>query len=371
MARRTDAQRGDGDITGSITDVVGLRVGHFHRRSATWRTGTTVVVSPEGAVAGVDVRGGGPGTRETDLLRPENLVSKIHAICLTGGSAFGLAAADGVMSELELRRIGFPVGAQADLVVPIVPAAVIFDLGRARHPDHRPDREFGIRATRSAFARTNTAAARRTMTIEGAVEGAIGAGTGARAGGLQGGVGMASRVVDLSAVGDASAPASAVVSALAVVNAVGSVVDPRTALPWETTASLRTPNAGDRRRVTDHLASLDVRHQPPLNTTIGVVATDLALTKAECTKVATVAHDGLARAIRPAHSMHDGDTIFSLATGGLPPESRSASWPLVMNLVLQAAADVFAVACTRAVVEATHIGGPPSYRDLCPSAFIQ
>lgn len=367
MARRTDARRDDGDIIGSITDVAGLRLGHFHRRSATWRTGTTVVVAPDGAVAGVDVRGGGPGTRETDLLRPENLVSHVHAICLTGGSAFGLAAADGVMSELEQRRIGFPVGAEADLVVPIVPAAVIFDLGRAGHPEHRPDREFGIRATRAAFARTNTAAARSAA----ATEGALGAGTGARAGGLQGGVGMASRVVDLGAVGDASAPASTVVSALAVVNAVGSVIDPRTALPFEPTGSLRTPSAGDRRRFTDHLASLDVRRHPPLNTTIGVVATDLALTKAECSKVAAVAHDGLARAIRPAHSMHDGDTIFTLATGGLPRESRSGSWPLVMNLVLRAAAEVFALACTRAVLEATDVGGPPSYRDLCPSAFTR
>lgn len=361
MARPPDPPR----HAGSLTDVAGLHLGHFHRRSADWRTGTTVVVAPEGAVAGVDVRGGGPGTRETDLLRPENLVAQVHAICLTGGSAFGLAAADGVMSELERRHIGFPVGAAADLVVPIVPAAVIFDLGRAGRPAHRPDREFGIRATRSALA--STATSRRIATAEGA----IGAGTGARAGGLQGGVGMASRVVDLGATGDPSAPVTTVVSALAVVNAVGSVIDPSTALPWEPTGSLRTPSAGDRRRFADHLTSLDVRRHPPLNTTIGLVATDLALAKAECSKVAAVAHDGLARAIRPAHSMHDGDTIFALATGGLPSESRSGSWPLVMNLVLRAAADVFALACTRAVLEATDVGGPPSYRDLCPSAFTR
>ena len=191
MARRTVPNRRDEIIAGSITDVAGLGLGHFHRRSASWRTGTTVVVAPEGAVAGVDVRGGGPGTRETDLLRPENLVSQVHAICLTGGSAFGLAAADGVMSELERRRIGFRVGTASDLVVPIVPAAVIFDLGRAGHAEHRPDRDFGIRATRSALARTSTARTRQIAVVEGA----LGAGTGARAGGLQGGVGMASRVV--------------------------------------------------------------------------------------------------------------------------------------------------------------------------------
>lgn len=362
--------------TGRLTDVPGLRVGHYHRHSATWRTGTTVVVAEAGAVAGVDVRGGGPGTRETDLLRPENLVSQVHAICLTGGSAFGLAAADGVMLEMERRGLGFPVGDQGSLVVPIVPAAVIFDLGRAGPADHRPDREFGSRATRAAFGRNGTASP----------QGAVGAGIGARAGGLQGGVGTASTSIDLlrSMPGSTSAgpqpsepgsvPMSATVSALAVVNAVGSVIDPRTALPWErlpteSSARLRTPNAADRRRLVDHLTSLAVRRSPPLNTTIGIVATDLPLTKAECTKVAAVAHDGLARAIRPAHSLHDGDSIFALSTGEPFAGGRPPWWPAALNLVLRAAADVFAAACTRAVVEASHVGGPPSYRDLCPSAF--
>lgn len=339
------------------------------------------MVAEDAAVAGVDVRGGGPGTRETDLLRPENLVSQVHAICLTGGSAFGLAAADGVMLELERRGRGFPVGDQGALVVPIVPAAVIFDLGRAGPADHRPDRDFGARATRAAFGRLGTAS----------LQGSIGAGIGARAGGLQGGVGTASTSIDLRAAmpsgapndgqspppatsAPASVPFSATVSAVAVVNAVGSVIDPRTALPWERAsidmaARLRTPTAADRRRLLDHVSSLAARRSPPLNTTIGIVATDLALTKAECTKVAAVAHDGLARAIRPAHSMHDGDTIFALSTGEPFSGTRPAWWPNALNLVLRAAADMFAAACTRAVVDAVHVGGPPSYRDLCPSAF--
>lgn len=359
MPRSASEPKKSDDPSSTFTDVVGLRLGHYHRRSAGWRTGTTVVVTPAGAVAGVDVRGGGPGTRETDLLRPENLVSHVHAICLTGGSAFGLAAADGVMAELEERRIGFPVGVGADMVVPIVPAAVIFDLGRAGNPRHRPDADFGRRATRAAFGRSG-----RTI-----LEGAVGAGIGARAGGLQGGFGVAGKRVDLTVVGDPSLPTTTTVTALAVVNAVGSVIDPRTALPWEPDSSLRPPVARDRQRLTDYLASLTAHRSPPLNTTIGVVATDLALSKAECTKLAAVAHDGLARAVRPAHSMHDGDSIFAVATGGLPQAARSTSWPLVMNLILAAGADVFAAACTRAVVEAVHVGGPPSYRDLCPSAL--
>lgn len=367
--------------TGRFTDVPGLRLGHYHRHSSTWRTGTTVVVAEGGAVAGVDVRGGGPGTRETDLLRPENLVSQVHAICLTGGSAFGLAAADGVMLELERRGHGFPVGDQGALVVPIVPTAVIFDLGRAGPADHRPDRDFGARATRAAFGRLGTAP----------LQGSIGAGIGARAGGLQGGVGTASTSIDLRAsmlggvpnrdmspapTTSAPMPVPSVVSvsAVAVVNAVGSVIDPRTALPWERlpiddAVRLRTPSATDRRRLVDHLSSLAARRSPPLNTTIGIVATDLPLTKAECTKVAAVAHDGLARAIRPAHSMHDGDTIFALSTAEPFSGTRPPWWPNALNLVLRAAADMFAAACTRAVVEAVHVGGPPCYRDLCPSAF--
>jgi L-aminopeptidase/D-esterase-like protein len=334
---------------GSITDVGGIAVGHVTAARRGWRTGTTVVVAPDGAVGGVDVRGGGPGTHETDLLRPENLVHHVHAICLTGGSAYGLAAATGVMTALEARGIGFPVGAEGNDVVPIVPAAVIYDLGRGGVFGNRPDGEFGRRAT--------VAARRRAP-----AQGSVGAGTGAMAGGLQGGIGTAS--VTLSD--------GTVVGAIAVVNSAGSVIDPTTGLPWESSGQgLRRPSRADRAALEAHWVSL----RPPLNTTIGVVATSIALTKAECHKFASVAHDGLARAIRPAHSMFDGDTIFGLSTGadapvavtdGLSARERAA----VLNPVFEAGASCFATACTRAVLLASsHPGGPPAYRDLCPSAY--
>jgi L-aminopeptidase/D-esterase-like protein len=332
---------------GSITDVDGVLVGHAQSTARGWRTGTTVVLVPAGAVAGVDVRGGGPGTHETDLLRPENMVQQVHAICLTGGSAYGLAAATGVMRVLEQRGIGFPVGPDGTDVVPIVPAAVIYDLGRGGVFANRPDAEFGARAAQ--------AARRGTPAV-----GATGAGTGAVAGGLQGGVGTAStRLADGTVVG-----------AIAVVNAAGTVIDPATGLPWEPgSLRLRRPTRIERSTLAAALAP----RITPLNTTIGVVATSAALTKAECTKFATVAHDGLARAVRPAHSLFDGDTVFALATGTRPAAPVDASGrerAIALNRVFEAGAQCFAAACTAAVVGArAHRGGPPSYRDLCPSAF--
>jgi L-aminopeptidase/D-esterase-like protein len=335
---------------GSITDVPGVRVGHTQRTGRGWRTGTTVVLTSDGAVGGVDVRGGGPGTRETDLLRPENLVQQIHAICLTGGSAFGLAAADGVMQWLEERGVGFPVGDQPHAVVPIVPTAVIFDLGRGGRFGARPDASFGRRAVASS---------RRS----GVARGAVGAGTGAIAGGLQGGVGMAS-----TTLADGS-----VVGALAVVNAVGQVIDPSTGLPWEA-RHMRRPGRDERRALDAFLAE---SRFPPLNTTIGVVATSARLSKAECSKMAATSHDGLARAIRPAHSMNDGDTIFAISTGhddlvlgaGDDPFRSPRSRAARLNALLEAAARVFADACTDAVISAEGVGGPLAYRDLCPSAI--
>lgn len=332
---------------GSITDVDGVFVGHTSSTARGWRTGTTVVVVPAGAAAGVDVRGGGPGTHETDLLRPENLVQQVHAVCLTGGSAYGLAAATGVMQVLEQRRIGFPVGAAGTDVVPIVPAAVIYDLGRGGVFTNRPDAGFGARAAR---------AAKRTRPGVGA----IGAGTGAVAGGLQGGVGTAS-----TTLADGT-----VVGAIAVVNAAGSVIDPESGLPWELDGmALRRPTRAELDRLRAALAP----RATPLNTTIGVVATSAALTKAECTKFASVAHDGMARAVRPAHSMFDGDTVFALATG--TPASTdhavgSRDRAIALNRILEAGAQCFAAACSAAVVEArSHRNGPPAYRDLCPSVF--
>jgi L-aminopeptidase/D-esterase-like protein len=336
---------------GHITDVPGVLVGHHQRRGRGWRTGTTVVRVEQGAMASCDVRGGGPGTRETDLLEPTAMIDRVQAICLSGGSAYGLAAAHGVMRWHEEHHLGFPVGPKPSEVVPIVPAAVIFDLGRGGAFTHRPDETFGYRACAAARA--------------GAVPmGAVGAGTGAVAGGLQGGVGTASIVLPDSGV---------VVGALAVVNAAGQVIDPVNGLPrFHEGIGLRRPPASQRR------ALVDATRPPPtpLNTTIGVVATSAALTKPECRKMASVAHDGLARAIRPVHSMFDGDTIFCLSTGEhtlsaatSPGLRRADTRPGAVNAILAAAADCFALACTLAVIQAQSIGGAPSYQDLCPGAL--
>ena len=346
---------------GSLTDIAGLRVGHYQRSSRGWLTGTTVVLTPPDTVGGVDVRGGGPGTRETDLLRPENLVNHVDAICLTGGSAYGLASATGVMDLLGERHVGYPVGPEAYQVVPIVPAAVIFDLGRGEPRrgetdgrfDHRPDASFGRLAAERATGRMTQ-------------EGSIGAGTGARAAGLRGGVGMASMRL----------PDGTMVAALAVVNAIGHVIDPSTALPWfaDPTLRLRKPNRADR----EALRAVMMPEQPPLNTTIGIVATDARLDKAECTKLAQTAHDGLARSVRPAHSMFDGDTIFALATGTrelpFPADDQGrfgspTSRPGELSRLIAVATECFAVAVTRGIVLASSGGRAPAYRDLCPSAF--
>ena len=362
MAPRSDGPTPGDDAStpvGSICDVAGVRVGHHHRAGRGWQTGTTVVFVPDGATPGVSVRGGGPGTRETDALAPHNLVQEIHAVCLTGGSAFGLAAAGGVVDWLEKNSLGFPVGPadQPQGVVPVVPAAVIFDLGRAGHFDRRPDADFGRRAVGSARVRQRA-------------WGSVGAGTGARAGGLQGGVGTASTSVVISDA-RSSSPTAVQVGAVAVVNSNGSVIDPATALPWESSVfDLRTPTLADRRRLVAQMSG----QAASLNTTIGVVATSAALSKAEASKMADVAHDGLARAIRPAHSMFDGDTIFGLATGqhdlgDLPAAMRSTpSRQSTLNLILQAAATTFAAACTHAALAATTLGDSPSYAQVCPSA---
>lgn len=345
---------------GSITDVPGIHVGHHQRVGRGWQTGTTVVFAPAGATPGVSVRGGGPGTRETDALGAQHLVQQVHAVTLTGGSAYGLAAADGVVAWLEERGLGFPIGPPDEPagVVPVVPAAVVFDLGRGGRFTNRPDAAFGRRAVGAAGRRVRA-------------WGAVGAGTGARAGGLQGGVGTASTAVTIERpTGDR---AEVVVGALAVVNANGSPIDPVTGLPWtDAGLGLRRPPRSERSAV---VAALTGQAESSLNTTIGVVATTAALTKAEASKLADVAHDGLARAIRPAHSMFDGDTVFGLATGDVelgdaPAAMRSAeSRQRLLNQVLAAAADTFASACTHAVLAADRVGDAPAYRDLCPSAW--
>ena len=302
--------------------IPGVLVGHHHRVEPGWATGTTVVLVPSGAVGAVDGRGGAPGTRETDLLDPANLVQQVHAICLSGGSAYGLAAADGVMRWLSERSIGFQVGAQPHHVVPIVPGAVIFDLPMSEW-GNRPDASFGYAACEAA--------------AEDFALGCVGAGAGARVGSLKGGVGAATTKVGAHQVG-----------ALAVVNAAGEVVDRTTGLPW-------LPALGTT------AVTLPERKPEGLNTTIGVVAVDAALSKAECQRLAMAAQDGLARAVRPAHSMFDGDTVFALATGAVPlAEPR----PFALDALCAAAAEMFAEAVVSGAREATSLGGVTAFRDL-------
>jgi len=316
-------------LKNSITDVPGVKVGHAQNVDAI--TGCTVILAEKGAVGGVDQRGGAPGTRETDLLRPLHRVEKAHAVLLTGGSAFGLDAAGGVMAYLEERKIGFNVGVTH---VPIVPAAVIFDLWIGDHRI-RPDAAMGRAACEAAS--------------NGPVEqGNIGAGTGACVGSLfgpsfqmKGGLGTAS--VDWGG--------GVIVGALAVVNAFGDVIDPATG---QIIAGLRKPPQG--KAFGDTLATMKSRLGKAAtsfvgrNTVIGVVATNAALTKEQANKVAQMAHDGLARAIRPAHTMSDGDTIFALSTGG-----KAAN----VNLIGACAAEAFAQAVINGVRAAKSLGGRP------------
>ncbi|MBM6402784.1 P1 family peptidase [Phycicoccus sp. CSK15P-2] len=310
----------------AITDVDGIRVGHTTRDEPGWLTGTTVVVPPTGTVAGVDVRGGGPGTRESDLLDPANTVDAVDAVVLSGGSAFGLGSADGVADAVWEDGRGWPVGAGADERVPIVPAAIVFDLGRGGHWRHHPGPSDGAGAYHAA-------------TDGPVLQGSVGAGTGARAGGLRGGVGSASTVLD----------SGAVVAALVVVNAVGS---PLTAdghllgASWtllEDHAPLPEPHP-------DAVAAHWVARQAELEalragtaTTLAVVATDASLGKAACRRLATVSHDGMARALSPVHTAFDGDTVYALSTGARPT-------PEALDLV--ALHDAAARSVTRAIVRA-------------------
>jgi len=330
----------------AITDVSGVLVGHHQRIGAGWATGTTVVLAPDATVGAVDGRGGAPGTRETDLLAPENLVQHVNAVCLSGGSAYGLASADGVMRWLAAEHIGFPVGTQPHHVVPIVPAAVLFDLP-AGDWGNRPDAEFGYAACQAATAGP-------------VAQGSVGAGTGARLGSLKGGVGTASARVGGCTVG-----------ALAVANAAGEAVDRNTGVPLAADIGL----AGEFGGAWPHRPG-DIPSAPRavLNTTIGVVAVDAALTKAQARRLAVAAQDGLARAVRPAHSMFDGDTVFALATGARPLEDGGAAgafggpgrWAAALDRLCAAAADTFARAVVHALLAATAVNGVPAYRDVWP-----
>lgn len=327
--------------------IEGFAVGHHTADGNGWLTGTTVVLARDGAVGGVDVRGGGPGTRETDLLDPTALVPSVHALVLTGGSAYGLAAADGVMAALEAAGTGLPVGPDPAELVPIVPAAVLFDLGRGGTFRHRPDAAFG----RAALA---------AATTDEPARGCVGAGTGAVCGHLKGGFGWASATL---------AGGSSVAAAVAV-NATGSPVDPVTGRLWaDRQGRLPTPSAQDRAT----LAMAAGGSRTSLATTIGVVLTDATLTKAQARRVATVGHDGMARAVAPLHSMRDGDTVFCLASGRRPlvGPGDAAGWAggiAAFDALLAAAADVFTAACLDALLAAQGRGPWRSYLELAPSA---
>lgn len=321
---------------GGLTDIDGLKVGHFtdDRRP----TGCTVILCEKGAVAGVDVRGGAPGTRETDLLNPLNTVQQIHAVVLSGGSAFGLDAASGVMRYLDEQGIGFAVG--ETIHVPIVPAAILFDL-EIGDPKIRPNADSGYAACKNASSGE-------------IAEGNVGAGAGATIGKMFG-----PKFAMKSGLGTASLRAGnsgVIVAALAAVNAVGDVYDPKTG------AILAGARADDGKSMRNTVKQIRggysvFKTAPGKNTTLGVVATNAALTKSEAAKVAQMAQDGLARAINPVHTPFDGDTVFALSTGTLKGDAQ-------VGAIGALAAEALAEAIVRAVTQASSIPGYPSYRDL-------
>jgi L-aminopeptidase/D-esterase-like protein len=319
---------------GSLTDVQGIKVGHFTETRKP--TGCTVLIFEKGATAGVDVRGSAPGTRDTELLNPVNTVQQVQAIVLSGGSAFGLASADGVMRYLEEHGLGFHIGQS---IVPIVPAAILFDLDHG-DPKIRPTAESGYKACQAATSGK----------VE---EGNVGAGAGATIGKM---FGMKSAMK--SGLGSASVhvgDTGIVVAAIVAVNAVGDVVDPKLG---KIIAGARKP---------DGSGFLDTMQQwregrgpapaSGANTTIGVVATNAAFDKAQATKIAQMAHDGLARTINPTHTPWDGDTIFAVATGAVEARANHGTIGAI-------AADVMSQAVLRAVMNAHGLPGLPSYSDL-------
>jgi L-aminopeptidase/D-esterase-like protein len=320
---------------GSITDVGGLRVGHFTESRRP--TGCTVVLFERGAVAGVDVRGSAPGTRETDLLNPINTVERIHALVLSGGSAFGLDTASGVMRYLDEFKIGYRVGS---IIVPIVPAAILFDLG-VGDSKIRPGEQAGYAACQAA---SNSAPR----------QGNVGAGAGATVGKMFGmkaamksGIGTASLAIGSSGL---------IVGAIVAVNAVGDVRQ------RQTNRILAGARAPDGQSFLDTMAQVLagttlVQAKQGGNSTIGIVATNAALTKTQATKIAQMAHDGLARTINPIHTAFDGDTIFAAGTGTAAARADA-------SIIGAVAAEVMALAVNRAVLTASGLPGLPAHRDL-------
>jgi L-aminopeptidase/D-esterase-like protein len=347
----------------AITDVPGIKVGHATHKEAL--TGCTVVLCEDGAVGGVDQRGGAPGTRETDSMKPMHLVQKAHAVVLAGGSAFGLEAATGVVRYLEERGIGYDTLVAR---VPIVPAAILFDLAIG-DAAVRPDAAMGYAACQAADnAPPSTLLQAQDTASSGyrVVEGNVGAGTGATVGKIMGiqqamkaGLGTAS--VDLGE--------GLVVGAIVAVNAFGDVIDPQTGQILAGARSLDGTGFADTLAVMKSLVSKTnpstgsghrLEFSGSKNTVIGVVATNAQLNKEEANKVAQMAQDGLARAVRPAHTMFDGDTLFALATGSNNEPSMEAD----VNTVGAYAAEVVAEAIVRAIKTAEGVAGLPAWRDL-------
>jgi L-aminopeptidase/D-esterase-like protein len=323
----------------AITNVPGIKVGHATDKEAL--TGCTVVLCEDGAVGGVDQRGGAPGTRETDSMQPMHLVQKAHAVVLAGGSAFGLEAATGVVRYLEERGIGYDTQVAK---VPIVPAAILFDLGIG-DASVRPDAAMGYAACQAADDSP-------------VAEGNVGAGTGATVGKIMG-IGQAMK----AGLGTASADLGEglMVGAIVAVNAFGDVIDPQMGQILAGARSLGGTGFADTLAVMKSLVGkTSLKFAESRDTIIGVVATNARLNKEEANKVAQMAQDGLARAVRPAHTMFDGDTLFALATGSNNEPSMEAD----VNTVGAYAAEVVAEAIVRAVKTAEGAAGLPAWRDL-------
>ena len=322
-----------------LTDIPGLWVGHYMDIEAA--SGLSVVLCPQGAVTGVDVRGSAPGTRETDLLNPVNLIEKVQAVVLSGGSVYGLAHSDAVVRWLAEQGYGFPL--DDSHVAPIVPAAVLYDLGRGNTFVPPITQDWAIQACREAAG-------------DPLASGSLGAGTGAQAGSIKGGVGSAACRLE----------SGHLVAALIAVNSNGSVINTNTGRPWE----IGLERDGEFGRQGQRAVRL-----PPApasgaarNTTIGVVATDALLTKPQATKIAQMAQDGLARAIRPAHTMFDGDTLFCLATGAHPLADTEGFFQVqaaqAVNEIGQAAADCTSRAIIQGVLSAASLGELTAFSDL-------
>jgi L-aminopeptidase/D-esterase-like protein len=324
---------------GCICDVRGIKVGHY--TDARRPTGCTVILTEEGATAGVDVRGSAPGTRETDLLNPLNTVEEVHAILLSGGSAFGLDAASGVVQFLEEKGIGYETRVAK---VPIVPAAILYDLDLG-NPAIRPDREAGYQACRNAIAGS-------------CEEGNVGAGAGATVGKLFG-----FEFAMKSGIGTASIHSGpTIVGAIVAVNSVGDVINPE---DGKIMAGARSSDGKKLLNAMEQIrrGNLQQTKYSKENTAIGVVATNAALSKSQVSKIAQMAHDGLARSINPVHTPVDGDTLFAISTHRIKNENANLT-AIQLTQIGALAAETVAMAVCRAVLKAKGLPNLPSYSDL-------